>query len=148
VHDEHCGHDHDHDGHSHDHDHAHIHEDAIGVPRVELTEHEGALIASGVLRIYTTDLDAVRSALSEQMTAAAQQVEQAGGIIGHIKATLSSTNTEMLSITDVSQPIQDKTTEMLEASINLVLIVFAIDKDLLIAWTQEALDVLAGRTAT
>ncbi len=127
-----CGHEHEHHhhhhhddecgcGHEHEHDHHH-HDD--GAPYiVDGHTHEGASVGTGALTvtgIYAELEDAVKENLREL----AGWVTDQGGIIGHIKSSMVSTHTTMLSITEDDVHVIAPQEE--EMRINLAAIVFGV----------------------
>ena len=116
-----CGHQH----HDH-HDHEHHHHDSNAPYIVDGHTHEGASVGTGALTvngIYTDFEEAVKTALK----GLADWVTAQGGIIGHIKSSLVSTHTAMLSITEEDVNVIKPQEE--EIRINLAAIVFAIPLD-------------------
>lgn len=85
-------HDHDH-GHTHDHGHHHTehvhHRDGL-----TLVEHEGALVAS-----FEGETGEDRGALSARIERLASAITAGGGLVGHIKGTLTESGTTLFSTT-------------------------------------------------
>lgn len=102
-------HDHEHEHHHehhHDHDHHdHVHEHEEGctcedcVSGVSVIHHEGAL--AGSFSIETDEpAEHLDSIITDAMLALAGKIDEAGGIIGHIKAAVASkSGSVMYSIT-------------------------------------------------
>jgi hypothetical protein len=137
VHTADCGHD-----HSHDHTHEHSHgEDAVtaavGEIAVETSFHDEAIIVSGTLTVMTESPDALRDALASEIEKIAAAITADGGIIGHVKASVSATSVDMLSVTDVEVSI--KRSPETEFKINLAAIVFAIDPEAAERYVTDAL---------
>lgn len=137
---EHDGHDHDHEGHEHEHKHAAL---ANGEVQVNLHE-EGALIASGSLNLVGADAEAVSAKLAQALADVARKVDDAGGLIGHLKATLAKTEVRMLSTTATNTEVSVKLSPQSEVQVNLVLIAFMVDEAELLRWGQEAMASLQG----
>lgn len=83
-------HGHDHHDHDHDHDHAHDHfEETLEAPwgsvQIEAHTHEQAATVSMVLR-PSADALVPFSLIVSSMQRIAEDVEAAGGIVGHVKA--------------------------------------------------------------
>jgi hypothetical protein len=74
-------HDHDHHGHNH-HEHNHDHDENISID-----EHEGALVASLSLS-FTGDFNEAERTLAAELELLARTIEERGGAVGHIKASL------------------------------------------------------------
>ena len=88
-----CCHDHDHE-HHHDHDHEHDH----GVPSLEISFHDEAVIAT-VRCIVPGAYEEAVQALQEAMKKTAAAIEDHGGLIGHVKAFAREENRScMISI--------------------------------------------------
>jgi hypothetical protein len=127
-HDHHHDHEHDH-GHEHEHHHHHEHEEAEAAPgelRVECLLHDDAIVVSGDLTVMAAEYGPVRAKINAQLAAVAAAVASAGGIIGHIKASASSTSVEMFSITDADGAVSAKASPELTIVIHLAAIVFNI----------------------
>ena len=135
-----CGHDHDHD-HEHHHDHGEeCHDPNCTDPShhhhhhhqlVEITHHESSVIGALKGEIPEGDYDKAEKLLAEQMKEAGRRVNEAGGIIGHIKFVLSGPGKcGQISVTDVEENIRrfDGTTCRVEG----VAIVFAVEDDVLV----------------
>jgi len=137
---EHSGHDHvhDHDGHRHDHsDHDHEHTElANGEVEVNLHE-EGAIIASGSLSLSGVDSEDMTNRLAAALQQVAQNIDNAGGMIGHLKATISRTDVRMLSTTAAETEVSIKLSPSSEVVANVVLIAFMVEPDELLKWGQE-----------
>ncbi|MDR2357736.1 MAG: hypothetical protein LBD92_06635 [Oscillospiraceae bacterium] len=134
----HHGHEHDHHGHEHDHhahehhhhhhDHEHGGEAAAGEIRVERLLHDDAIVVSGDMTITAAEYEPARAELDRQLSAVADAVTDAGGIIGHIKASASVTSVEMFSVTGEDGVAAKKSPELMIA-IHLAAIVFAVDQE-------------------
>ena len=94
----------------HDHKHtSHNHErkqririkakDTPGVICIERSVHDEAIVISGSLTVKygTENLNAL---IAEELENAAQTIKESDGVIGHIKAAVSATTTDMISVTD------------------------------------------------
>ena len=73
------------------------------------------------------------------MAEVAQKVDDAGGMIGHLKATLARTDIRMLSTTATNTEVSVKLSPQSEVLINLILIVFMVDENDLLAWAEEVM---------
>jgi hypothetical protein len=101
---------------------------AAGVVRAGHLLHEEAIAASGDLILMAADYGPIRAELDRQMTAVADAITAAGGIIGHIKASASVTSVEMFSVTDTDQKMA-KVSPALTIDVHLAAIVFAVAPD-------------------
>ncbi|MDR0459169.1 MAG: hypothetical protein LBG68_01720, partial [Coriobacteriales bacterium] len=109
---------------------------ANGAIEVNLHE-EGAMIASGSLSLMGVDAEEVSSKLALALAKVAHQVEDAGGMIGHLKATLSRNEIRMLSTTAVNTDVSVKISPQAEVFVNVVLIVFMVEHDDLQKWGED-----------
>lgn len=126
--------------HLHEHDHQaqadHIHHEncgchaqepkTLGAIHVESHLHDEARVISGSLALFT-DYRKLRSVLSDQLELLAKAVQERGGIVGHVKASVEIKQIEMFSVTDVDVSV--KTAPGQEIHINMASIVFAIDAE-------------------
>ncbi|MDR0839111.1 MAG: hypothetical protein LBN99_05655 [Oscillospiraceae bacterium] len=135
-------HDHEHEHHHHDHEHDAVTSSAPGVIEVEVTEHEEAIIASGALTLVCPDAEIVKTALGREIDKIALAVDNAGGIVGHVKASLISSTVDMLSATEPGVAAQIKRSPDAECAINLVAIVFAVEPDFAEKLVREALQAI------
>ena len=116
-HDDECG-----CGHEHEHEHHHHHDD--GAPYiVDGHTHEGASVGTGALTV-TGIYGELEDAVKENLRELAGWVTDQGGIIGHIKSSMVSTHTTMLSITEDDVHVIAPQEE--EMRINLAAIVFGV----------------------
>lgn len=92
---------------------------------LEAYTHESALVASGECHILIQDEAAFRGLLQKELEALAKWVNTENGIIGHIKAGVEYTCTEMLSVTDTE--VQEKKGACIRVHCNVAAIVFGID---------------------
>lgn len=111
-----CGHDH--DDHEH-HDHQHL---KSGHDGISITHHENAVIVSAQREI-SGDFTQVKETLAHGLKELADWVDSQNGLVGHIKAHLSTKgNSAMLSTT--GDAVQIKETDSTSVTINLAVIVF------------------------
>ncbi|MBI4857219.1 MAG: hypothetical protein HY818_10830 [Acetobacterium woodii] len=114
-----CGHNHDdYKDHEH-HDHQHP---KLGHDDVSITHHENAVIVSAEREI-SGDFTQVKETLALGLKDLADWVDSQNGLVGHIKAHLSTKgNSAMISTT--GDAVQIKETDSTSVSINLAVIVF------------------------
>jgi hypothetical protein len=72
----------------------------------------------------------------------AHKVDDAGGMIGHLKATIARTDIRMLSTTASETEVSVKLSPQSEVQVNIVLIVFMVDEDDLLIWANEVMEAL------
>ncbi len=138
-----CGHDHHHDHgcgceHDHRHDQAHVcgsanahdhHEHAQGHANsgFSMREHEGALVLQTAWE-SRGDESAERKKLADAMLEIGSRVNEAGGLIGHIKACfLGHTGGAMLSMTD--DRVNETPFSLDTVRCELTVIVYAVGRD-------------------
>ncbi|MDR1329658.1 MAG: hypothetical protein LBK23_08670 [Oscillospiraceae bacterium] len=153
-HDHSDGHDHTH-GHTHEHNHDHEHDrehqhehDAIdeleaiapGVAAVASGEHDGAIIISGALKISTEDPRYARHYVADCLERIAAEVDAAGGVVGHIKASFVATSADILSVTQPGESVRLARAPETEVKIGVAAIVFEIDADFVKSLVLEALE--------
>lgn len=130
--------DHDHcdccDHHAHDHvvrEHA-VHEHAAkeavsSSVHLEVHLHEGAVVASGDIRMLVRGDEAIGGILGGDMKALARWVEMSDGIIGHIKASLETTRTDVFSITDCE--LSENSADAGMVQVKIAAIVYGVGPD-------------------
>ena len=111
-----CNHDHEHERHHHHHD--------PNAPYIiDGHTHEGASVGTGMLTV-TGHYQELKETMRKELKALADRTTEQGGIIGHIKSSLVSSHTTMLSITEDEVNTISQDTE--EIQINIAAIVFAV----------------------
>lgn len=132
-----CGHHHEHGhvhhehgddcdcgcNHDHEHEHHHHHHDPNAPYIIDGHTHEGASVGTGMLTI-TGHYQELKETMRKELKALADRTTEQGGIIGHIKSSLVSSHTTMLSITEDEVNTISQDTE--EIQINIAAIVFAV----------------------
>lgn len=121
-----CGHEHHHDQHhEHHHEHHHAKDDW---PSVHVTTHDASVVGTVKCKI-NGDYDNALDQLQDCMKKVAGAVENAGGLIGHIKAfAREDAKNCMISITDVDD-IQRKCSTGRGIFVENVCIVFEISPE-------------------
>ena len=130
-------HTHGNDDHSSAHTHSHSHgnhsvkehilskaKNAPGLIYIERQIHDDAIVISGSLSIRFSTQDP-NSLISEELEAAAREIKERSGIVGHIKVSVSTTSTCMISVTDEKAMAKDSPVR--RARMTLAAIVFLID---------------------
>jgi hypothetical protein len=107
--------------------------------RVGCLLHEEAVVVSGDLTVMAAEYEPIRAELDRQLTAVANAVTAAGGVIGHIKASASVTSVEMFSVTDADNKMAKKSPG-LTVSIRVAAIVFAVAPDMAEQTVRNALE--------
>ncbi len=115
-----CGCNHDHE---HEHEHHHHHHDPNVPYIIDGHTHEGASVGTGMLTV-TGRYQELEETVQKELKALADWTTEQGGIIGHIKSSLVSSHTTMLSITEDEVNTISQDTE--EIQINMAAIVFAV----------------------
>jgi len=95
-----------------------------GAIYVERQIHDDAIVISGSLTVRFEAQD-IRKLISEELEAAAREINGRDGVVGHIKASVAITSTSMISTTGENAMIKDS--PMRRAKITLAAIVFLID---------------------
>ena len=108
--------------HAH-HEHEHHHHEHGALYIIDGHTHEGASVGTGTLTV-TGHYQELEDTVRNELKALADWTAEQGGIIGHIKSSLVSTHTAMLSITEDEVNTISSDTE--EVRINMAAIVFAI----------------------
>ena len=141
---EHNQHEHHHD-HGHDHDHSHSHVETVetswGTIALEGHTHEQAATVSATFHLNAESSYAFSSIVS-LMQRIAKGVEDAGGIVGHIKATAKQDGS--FARASVIAAELDPTCEGdlslklgSEADIQMAVIAMLVDQDALLALCRE-----------
>ena len=146
VHDHEYDHDHEHD-HDHDHDHTHDHEhdhdhsptvidgrkrirvkvsESPGLVFVDRQIHDEAITISAAMTIISDDT-LLNEHIAGEIETAAREITKRGGIVGHIKASVSTTTTCMITAADETAMIKES--PMRRARITLAAIVFLVDPE-------------------
>ena len=91
---------------------------------IERHIHDEAIVISGSMtaRYDAVDLSA---RIAEGLETAAREIGEHGGIVGHIKAAVAATSTNMISVTDEKAMIKDSPGK--QARTTLSAIVFNVD---------------------
>ena len=101
-------------------------EDMPGVIRIERNKHDEAIVISGKLSLANAS-DELNALIAQELETAARGITDKGGLIGHIKAAVTATSTDMVSVTEEKAMV--KTSPMRSARITLTVIVFLIEPE-------------------
>lgn len=155
-HEEHCDcgcHDHDHDHHEHHHEHDHDHDHGHGhehehdhgrtVDGIHVEHHvqDEACVASGEMSI-SGEYTKIREVIRTELESLAAKIGEAGGIVGHIKASAEVKQTEMFSVTETTAMI--KTAPIQDVEVRMAAIVFAVEPELVETLVLDALKTVKG----
>ena len=91
---------------------------------IERQIHDDAIVISGSLDIGSDIVD-LNTKIAERLDAAALQINGRGGIVGHIKASVSTTSTCMVSVTEEKAMVKES--PLRRVRITLAAILFLID---------------------
>ncbi|MCL2125944.1 MAG: hypothetical protein FWH33_08170 [Oscillospiraceae bacterium] len=94
--------------------------------------HDGAITISAALTIVTDDIH-LDKRIAAEIESAAREIAAHGGIVGHIKAAVSTTATSMITAADETAMIKDS--PMRRSRIVMAAIVFLVSP-------QEAEDII------
>ncbi|MCL2046934.1 MAG: hypothetical protein FWG88_11210 [Oscillospiraceae bacterium] len=119
--------------HNHDHNHSQNNhasrlnqlKSATGSIYIKRMMHDEATVISGSLTVVTQDPH-FTEIVAEALETAGAKITELGGIIGHIKATTTTTNTKMISVTDESAMIKEAID--IKVVIIIAAIVFLVDE--------------------
>ena len=141
-HDEHDEHDHEHEHHHdhgedcdcgcHDHEHEHHHDG------IDITYHDMSMIGSMAGVLNAAGYEEGEKILAGQLREIGRRVNEAGGIIGHIKFVLTAQGQScQISVTDEDESIRRFTSN--SCHVEGVAIVFNLEEDTLRAILRETL---------
>lgn len=113
-------------------------------PKVTGRTEEGAAVISGE---YTGEGAAGRleAILTEELETMAKKIQDAGGIIGHVKVSLESSCSTVLSVTDLT--VDKRVGDYGPVHVYLAAIVFLLDPETLTDWFREMLERVDSRFA-
>ena len=97
--------------------------DIPGVIFIERNMHDDAVVISGSLSVENVSGE-LSACIAQELETAARLVSESGGIIGHIKAAVSTSAMSMISVTEEKAMIKDS--PLSSARITLTVIVFLI----------------------
>ncbi|NMA25408.1 MAG: hypothetical protein GX936_07060 [Clostridiales bacterium] len=135
-----CGHDHTSD--THGGDGGCVPED-ISVVYTEYHLHDEARVVSGRLTV-TGEYGVVKEAVSHALKLCAKAIIEAGGIVGHIKASCQVKTIEVFSVTE--SDVSVKAAPQQEIRIILAAIVFLIDPEKAEELAHKALEAVRDST--
>ena len=100
--------------------------DAPGLIYIERNKHDEAIVISGTLNIDNASGE-LNALIAQELETAARGINDNGGLIGHIKAAVTATATDMISVTEEKAMV--KTSPFRSARITLTVIVFLIEPE-------------------
>ncbi|MDR3239573.1 MAG: hypothetical protein LBT44_05750 [Clostridiales bacterium] len=148
---DHADHDHanhDHADHSHcdhahgycTHDHEHPREVALdGAVYVDRSEQDQSQVVSAGMGLRG-DYEKIKPILHAELERMAAAIQEADGVVGHIKAAAETRSMDMFSVTDRTASVKRANTQ--EIRINLAAIVFLIDPEKLENLVRHSLEAL------
>lgn len=98
--------------------------DTPGIICIERNIHDEAVVISGTLTIEFEDAD-LNAWIAGELEKAAQAIKTLDGIVGHIKAAVTLTSTDVISVTDEKAMVTEA--RLKRARIALAAIVFMIE---------------------
>ena len=101
-------------------------ENIPGLIRIEQHIHDEAIVISGTLTVIAA-VNSINEIIASELETSSSVFTQKEGIIGHIKASVSTTKTGMISITEDKAMIKEG--QDTRVQISLVAIVFIIDPE-------------------
>ena len=99
---------------------------APGMIHIDRQIHDGAIVISASLSLDCGAVDLLKCIAGELETAA-HEIKELGGITGHIKASVATESTCMISVTDETAMVKES--PMRRTRIRLAAIVFHTDPD-------------------
>ena len=113
-----------------------------GVIRIERHIHDDAVVISGSLTVDFIN-DDLYMFIEQELEAAAREITDSEGVVGHIKAALSVSSTSMISVTD--SKAMTKESPYQRAQITLAAIVFLVDPEIAEGILRKALAAVKSR---
>ena len=98
--------------------------DMPGLIYIERQIHDESVVISGSLTIRFDDAD-LNVWVAEEIEAAIREIKEHNGIVGHVKASVSTTSSCMISATDEKAMVKESSTR--RARITIAAIMFTID---------------------
>ena len=98
--------------------------DAPGLIYIERQIQDEAIVISGSLTIKFESAD-LNAYIAEKLEIAVREIKEHGGIVGHVKASVSTKSSCMISVTDEKAMMKDS--NMRSAKITLAAILFKIN---------------------
>lgn len=131
------GHEHEHE-HCHDHEHEHAHDHGKTIDGIHVEHHvqDEACVASGEMDLSGVYAE-IQPRIKAELELLASKIGEAGGIVGHIKASAEVKQTEMFSVTETTAMI--KTAPVQDMEIRMAAIVFAVEPEQVEALVLDAL---------
>lgn len=117
----------------------HHHDEGLCPYHIHGHLHEGAAAVSGKLTLHGSLLEH-QNAICRMLEELSSQVREHGGIVGHIKASVTQRNNTIFSVTKHVAMVTPCDGARLE--IGVVAIAFSIEVDTLAHWLHEALEKL------
>ena len=100
--------------------------DVPGLIYIERRLEDEAIVISGSL-IIKTGVAQANETIAEELEAAARKINELGGVVGHIKASVAASSTHMISVTDEKAMVKES--PLHKVQITLAAIVFAVEPE-------------------
>lgn len=113
-----------------------------GVIHIERNMHDEAVVVSGTLNLVNVSGE-LNMWIAQELEAAASEINTNDGIIGHIKAAVTNTSTDMISVTEEKAML--KSSPLHSARITLTVIVFMLDPEEVEMIARKALTAIRKR---
>ena len=113
-----------------------------GVITIERNMHDDAVVISGSLSLENVTSD-INTLIAEELEAVALEINKREGIIGHIKAAVTATATDMISVTDEKAMV--KTSPFRGVRITLTVIVFLLEPEIAEDLARKALAAIRAK---
>lgn len=97
--------------------------------------HDAASVASGECVVLIAEENIFREKLRNSLKSLADRINEKNGFVGHIKAGIEYTHTEMMSVTDTD--LQEKKGPNIRIRCNITAIVFGIEIEELKRQTED-----------
>ena len=98
--------------------------DVPGLIYIDRRTQDDAIVISASLTVRSNASD-MCARVADALEVAAREVREQGGIVGHIKASVSITSTKVVSVTDEESMVSDS--PLLRAQIAVAAILFLLD---------------------
>jgi len=110
--------------------------DIPGVIFIERNMHDDAVVISGSLSVESVS-GGLNACIAQELETAARLVSESGGIIGHIKAAVSTSGMSMISVTEEKAMVKES--PFSSVRITMTVIVFLIEPEVAEDITRKAL---------
>ena len=105
--------------------------------------HDAVRVVTAEKKLYA-DPEAAKNSLEHSMEKLAASVTEAGGIIGHIKASIEVTTNHIISVTDEKSVL--KTMPTADIGIKFAAIAFMIDCEIFESMVKKTIDEISAKS--